>query len=75
MPDICACVNTSCAKQNSCYRFRCVWSERQSFALFAPDSDGACHYHWEIEPRVRTLSLEEGIARATSMRENPEPAI
>lgn len=68
MADISACVNGSCPKRLSCYRFRCRWSEYwQSFADFSPDPlTGACMSFIPLDPlgRQDVCSESESEARA-----------
>lgn len=65
MPDISACTNLHCDKMDECYRFRCIWSERQCVAYFKPDYDGTCAYFWGIEPQQRILSPSDAASRAS----------
>ncbi len=71
MPDITACVNQTCPIRSKCYRFRCVWSPRQSVSCFTPNKKGSywspavqedfqnsCAYFSPILPKDKVESLE-----------------
>lgn len=62
MPDIAKCLNNTCPKRSTCYRYRVVSSEfRQSFAEFKPDKDGKCAHYWNTQgwPKKSLLSLAD----------------
>lgn len=48
MPDIAMCINKECTSKSSCYRFKAVPSEIQSYCDFKQDSNGVCDYYYPI---------------------------
>ncbi len=50
MPDISLCLNKSCLKKETCYRYKAKPSEfRQVYAAFTYDEDGNCEDYWEMK--------------------------
>ena len=58
MPDITMCVNSKCLIRETCYRYRAISSQVQSMAMFKPEANGLCKYHWVITNEA-VVSLDE----------------
>ena len=65
MPDITVCVNRTCTKRMTCYRYRAHWSPRwQSVSLFRP-VDGKCAFYSELREKDSVVPLQEADKRAS----------
>lgn len=54
------CKGGDCPMKDSCYRFRAIPYEFQSYISIPPVKDGYCEYFWELgENKRRIRSLEE----------------
>lgn len=62
MADISARVNKTSNNRIYCYRFRCVWSNHQSFSHFLPQGE-TCAYFWEIHRKDPVETLEQSEVR------------
>ena len=61
MPDITVCVNRTCTKRMTCYRYRAHWSPKwQSVSRFL---EPGCTHHSPIGEGDRIVSEEESDAR------------
>lgn len=69
MPDITACVNSSCPKRGECFRYLTIYAKYQSTSYFKPEESG-CKYFLEIQPRDRIFSLEEADHRFLTFEES-----
>jgi len=71
MADIAACGNGTCPKRIYCYRFRCVWSNYQSFSHFRPQGDTCAHF-WELSPKDHVETFERCEARVNPPEESSD---
>jgi hypothetical protein len=62
MPDVTACVNSECGERSQCFRYRMVWSSRQSVSRFPTEE--SCPFLIPLRRGDRLLSLEEADLRS-----------
>jgi hypothetical protein len=55
MPDISMCLNSTCPKKETCYRYMAEPDKGQSYSSFSC-VDGECEYYW---PDLRNTEVEE----------------
>ena len=62
MPDISMCLNKTCVKRTSCFRYMAIPGSLQSYTPFKI-TDGQCDYFWPMTPeqqkQLQKLRLAE----------------
>lgn len=54
MPDVLLCRNEDCQQRATCYRYRAIPSNHQSYGEFYPMGDGTCADYWDCREYVES---------------------
>ena len=60
--DITLCVNSTCNKRFSCYRYKAEW-DKDSWQSYSRFEAGDCFYHSPIRPQDKIVSDQEADKR------------